>query len=103
VSGARYDLAVAFYRDPAVAQAEGDDENGDGLARSDVASFPVHDDLERDRHRRQTSMGGTRVPSPHCDVDHDIRAVVMYEIVKLPSRWFGWCSAATTWNLALRV
>ena len=96
---ARYDLAVAFYRDAAVAKAELGDEIGDRLAWSDTARFTVHDDLERGRHRRKTSMGG----KTGCDVDHDIRAVVMYEIVKDSSRWFGWCTAATTWNLAPRV
>ena len=96
---ARYDLAVAFYRNPAVPEAELGDEIGDRLARGGIARFTVHDDLERGRHRRKTSMGG----KTGCDVDHDIRAVVMYEIVKDSSRWFGWRTAPTTWNLAPRV
>jgi len=34
-----------------------------------------------------------------CDVDHDIRAVVMYEIVKHASQVKPGRSAATPWNL----
>jgi len=38
-----------------------------------------------------------------CDVDHDIRAVVMYKIVKLSSRFSVGRSAVTHWNLAFGV
>jgi hypothetical protein len=38
-----------------------------------------------------------------CDVDHDIRAVVMYEIVKLPSQVKRGRNAATAWNLVPEV
>jgi len=38
-----------------------------------------------------------------CDVDHDIRAVVMYEIVKHPSQGNLGRGALTGWNLAFEV
>jgi hypothetical protein len=97
--GARYDLAIALDRDAAIREAELADQAGDRGARLDAPSFPVDDDVERPWHRAETSMR-SKVSS---DEDHDIRAVVMYEIVKHPSQVSEGRSAATCWNLVPKV